>query len=335
MAAFTIEDRLLTNGAYGFPKGQKRRVKPVALACIHITGNLSTSRMTDRAGAMAERNYANRAGSGGPSAHLYVARSGLYAVRAVSQAYAAWSNGDVSSPNTGNPGIRRVLALRAKGYNANEAYWVEFENVGHPSGYRVTDGQQRLNAEVIRRRAELSGLDINRETVHGHWEINGIDRQNCPDKEHEAFLREVIAYARDMPTPAPTPGGDEDMNSYAVPKAPANAVVRLGANLYTTTELKPGTVVDGRQNIENVSPGPRRMPFHGQVLPGVKAVEYVNASGVHTGFVYFVRDADVSGIEAITIPPSAAQLDAAGDAGYAAGVKAVKAAAAAVSEVRP
>ena len=124
----------LTNTAYGFPRGKTRRIKPVALACIHITGNSHTAAYTDlHAAARAERNYANRSGSNGPSATHYIARDG-WTLEAIDwRRYAAWSNGDVNSPHTTNAGIRRVLVLRAKGYNANEAYWLETENVGYRS----------------------------------------------------------------------------------------------------------------------------------------------------------------------------------------------------------
>jgi hypothetical protein len=52
---------LLTNKAYGYPtRGARRRGKPTILACLHQTANA-------KATAMQERNYANRAGSWGPS----------------------------------------------------------------------------------------------------------------------------------------------------------------------------------------------------------------------------------------------------------------------------
>ncbi|MBI2776806.1 MAG: N-acetylmuramoyl-L-alanine amidase [Chloroflexi bacterium] len=123
----------LTNKAYGYPtRGASRRIKAPILACIHITGNRHTAANPDRhQAARDERNYANRPGSNGPSAHYYVARDG-WAIEAIDPAkYAAWSNGDVASPNTANAGIAKVLALRTKGYNANEAYWLEFECVGY------------------------------------------------------------------------------------------------------------------------------------------------------------------------------------------------------------
>lgn len=195
----TIVRQLLTNQAFGFPRGKPRRILPVALAMIHITGNRNTASNPDvRAAAQGERNYANRAGSDGPSATLYVARDG-WGIEAVdADRFAAWSNGDVNAPNTANPGIRRVLAMRAKGYNANEAYWEEFEAVGFGTRWPINDAQKDTIAARIAARSIKSGLPIDRARVHGHWEINGVDRRNCPVSysQREAFLNDIIARAR-------------------------------------------------------------------------------------------------------------------------------------------
>lgn len=217
-----IVDALLTNKAYGFPtRGAPRRVAPIALACLHITGNSATASMTDlHAAARAERNYANRADSQGPSAHFYIARDG-WALRAIDPVkFAAWSNGDVNEPHRANPGIVDVLELRAKGYNANEAYVLEIENVGHgPSGHPVTAEQRQSCAELIAAHAKRTGLPVSRATVHGHWEINGVDRLSCPCPvtRHEAFLGDVIDRARAIlapPPPAdPTPYSQADLDA--------------------------------------------------------------------------------------------------------------------------
>jgi hypothetical protein len=80
----TTITRLLTNKAYGYPtRGARRRRKPTILACLHQTANA-------KATAIQERNYANRAGSTGPSATAYIDRDGTI-VRAIDPAkYAAW-----------------------------------------------------------------------------------------------------------------------------------------------------------------------------------------------------------------------------------------------------
>lgn len=57
---------LLTNKAYGYlRRGARGRRKPTILACLHQTANA-------KATARQERDYANRAGSHGPSATAYV-----------------------------------------------------------------------------------------------------------------------------------------------------------------------------------------------------------------------------------------------------------------------
>jgi N-acetylmuramoyl-L-alanine amidase len=190
---------LLTNKAYGYPRrGAQRRVTAPILACIHITGNRRTAANPDRhQAARDERNYANRASSAGPSAHYYVARDG-WAIEAIDPArYAAWSNGDVAGPNTTNAGIAKVLALRAKGYNANEAYWLEFECVGYGSTYPITKAQRQFCATRIAAMAKATGLPVSRATVHGHSDLNSVGRASCPWSKAslEAFLADVIARA--------------------------------------------------------------------------------------------------------------------------------------------
>lgn len=163
---------LLTNRAYGFPQGAKRRVKPVALICVHITGN---SKLPS---ALNERNYANRVGSKGPSAHDYIDRDG-HIVHAIDTAYAAWSNGDVQSPLANKPGVQTVLNLRARGYNANEAYVREVECVGYGSANPVTDAQLHAIAALIAADSQQWGIAISRSTVHTHAYLNTVTRPSC------------------------------------------------------------------------------------------------------------------------------------------------------------
>jgi LysM repeat protein len=196
---------LLTNKAYGYAaRGARRRVTAPILACIHITGNRRTAANPDRhQAARDERNYANRPGSNGPSAHYYVARDG-WAIEAIDPAkYAAWSNGDVASPNTANAGVAKVLALRTKGYNANEAYWLEFECVGYGSTYPITKAQQQFCATRTAAMAKATGLAVNRATIHGHSDLNSVNRASCPcaKASREAFLGDVIARANALLRP--------------------------------------------------------------------------------------------------------------------------------------
>ena len=218
----TVITNHLTNGAYGFPRGAVRRATPVALACIHITGNSSTAGMFDvRQAAQNEKTYANRPGSNGPSAHYYIARDG-WAIEAIDPTkYAAWSNGDVSKPHTTNPGVARVLAMfQTAGHNPNEAYWLEIENVGS-NALPITASQIQTMASLIAKMSIASGLPINRTTVHGHWEINGIDRQSCPNPlaRHETFLNLIISAAQGLRSPT-LPGKEAGVTVVIIEKFP-------------------------------------------------------------------------------------------------------------------
>lgn len=193
----TIVSDPLTNKAYGFPvRGAKRRIKPVVLAVIHITGNPKNQ---GKDAAQNERDYANRAHSGGPSAHYYLNRDGG-GVKAIDPVlYAAWSNGDVVNPDMSNDGVKELVKLKAKGYNANEGCYLEIENVGYPQPEgQMTKEQRRRCARLIARASIATGLRINRNTVLAHADINSVDRQRCPalPKLREETLNDIIARAR-------------------------------------------------------------------------------------------------------------------------------------------
>lgn len=277
----TVVRQLLTNGAYG-----RRRVRPFVLAVIHITGNSKTAAYNDpHKGAQAERNYANRDDSDGPSATMYVARDG-WAIEAIdADRNWAWSNGDVSKPNTANPGIRRVLALRAKGYNANEAYIEEFECVGFPRTFPITDEQIQTMGQRIRERSRQTGIPIDRETVHGHWEINGVDRQLCPDIDHEAFLLRVIAAAKGQ--------GDDSVKAFRSTLMPAIGTIAKGTWLYDDSDLGPSSA-----NVQ-VDPG-RDFPYLG-FLDNSKG-ESVRIVVTDNGVAMFTPAAKVTNIRPLPAP---------------------------------
>ena len=189
----------LTNKAYGYPtRGAARRIKAPILACIHITGNRRTAANPDRhQAARDERNYANRAGSNGPSAHYYVARDG-WAIEAIDPArYAAWSNGDVAGPNTANAGDRQGARPARQGLQRQRGVLARVECVGYGSTYPITKAQRQFCATRIAAMAKATGLPINRATVHGHSDLNSVNRAPCPcpKASREAFLGDVIARA--------------------------------------------------------------------------------------------------------------------------------------------
>lgn len=168
---------LLTNGAYGNyggrARGATRRVAPKLLACVHITGNESIPSATN------ERNHANRANSGGPSAHDYIDRDGK-AVHAIDEIkYCAWSNGDIKTPNTALALVKTVLAEKAKGFNPNELFVREIECVGYPGTHPITPAQLETVAQMIAHDSMRTGIPISRATVGTHADLNSVDRARC------------------------------------------------------------------------------------------------------------------------------------------------------------
>jgi len=178
---------LLTNKAYGYPtRGARRRRKPTILACLHQTANATAT-------AIGERNYANRAGSPGPSATTYIDRDGTI-VRAIDPAkYAAWSQGDVASPNTKIP---TIAAAVASGVNLNEWFYESIECSGAGTE-PFTDAQFEAVAHVVAAASQALGIPVNRSTVVVHADINSVSRRSdpWPPVTREARVKRVIARA--------------------------------------------------------------------------------------------------------------------------------------------
>lgn len=200
-----ITEALLTNSAYGYPRGAVRTHPVYVLAVLHQTANAS-------ADAYQERDYANRVGSMGPSATYYVDSDGS-AVHAVNGTkYAAWGSGDLDHPNTAILTVSRIATdARVHGINANEAVFEQIECCGAgPEPY--TDVQFESVAQLIAARARLYGLPIDRTTVLVHADLNSVDRASdpWPASTREARIARVIDRARkileaDMPLVSPTP----------------------------------------------------------------------------------------------------------------------------------
>ena len=189
---------LLTNTAYGYPRGASRRVKPKLLACVHITGN--PNEPADEH-AQAERNYANRPDSQGPSAHDYINRDGSL-VHAIETDYAAWSNGKLDAPNTALPLVQTVLSMVADGYNPNEAYVREVECCGR-GAYPVTEAQLETVAQLIAADSIEWGIPISRETVGTHADLDSVNRRSCafPASVREERLARLIERAQEIAEP--------------------------------------------------------------------------------------------------------------------------------------
>lgn len=278
--AGAIVSRPFTNGAYGFPdRRDVRRIAPVVLGVCHITGNSRTAAAdatTAGLGTRGEYNYANRAGSTGPSAHAYVDRHGNAILALNWRRFAAWSNGDLIRPDTTNLGVRRLLALVARGYNANEGCGVEAELSGYGTAYPVNTPQIDLFARLVAEAADewqaefrkLTGATgaavIRRDTVLGHFHINSVNRSNCPcpPGRHDAVMDLIVERARAWyvrlfaPAPAPVPVPPPPAEEYPVIEVTDRAahliVIRQGA---TILDLNGKPLVEVTNVAERLSPG--------------------------------------------------------------------------------
>ncbi len=174
----------LTNKAYGYPtRGAQRRRKPTVLAVLHQTANA-------KAGPMDERDYANRAGSMGPSATAYVGKDGTV-VRAVDPArYAAWSQGDVAHPDAVAQG--HIVP----GVNFNELVFESIEVCG-AGAQPFTPAQFEAVAQLLAAAHRATGLTVDRAHVLAHADVNSVSRASdpWPASTREAYMARVITRA--------------------------------------------------------------------------------------------------------------------------------------------
>ena len=153
----------LTNRAYGYPtRGAARRRKPTVLAVLHQTANA-------KAGPMDERDYANRAGSMGPSATAYVGKDGTV-VRSVDPVkYAAWSQGDVAHPDA------LALSHIVAGVNFNELVYESIEVCGAGT-QPFSAAQFEAVAQLLAAAHKATGIPVDRAHVLAHADVNSVSR---------------------------------------------------------------------------------------------------------------------------------------------------------------
>lgn len=187
---------ILTNRAYGYPRGATRRHVPYVLAVLHQTSNANAT-------ARQERDHANRAGSNGPSATYYVDRDGT-AVHAVDGTrFASWGAGDVNHPDTK---IATVARFVREHVNPNEVAWEQIEVCGAGSE-PYTAAQFETVAQLVAARSKASGLPISRSTVLAHRDIDTVNRPSdpWPAAHREAHMATIIARAKAILKPPAPP----------------------------------------------------------------------------------------------------------------------------------
>lgn len=173
---------------WGFPLGALRSTPPSAKAfsVVHITGNSRlpsadgeiTWRQTDPALQNSATFFVNRDGSIrqalGDPLHM-----------------APWANGVIREADRSND---RIAAVLADGVNPNIRTIVAIENVGYEPGSPLTEAQKKANARIITYYHQKADVPVNRETVIGHYQIDGVERQHCPSHDH-SVVDEIVALA--------------------------------------------------------------------------------------------------------------------------------------------
>lgn len=201
--------KLLTNDAYGFPRGSKKRRAAAQVFVIHITGN---AKNLGPDAAKNERDYANRSNGSGPSATYYVnrpdAKGEVEVIQALELAWAPWTNGDLHNPQVSKPGWTKYIGpVLRRGLNANEPC-VTFECVGG-TGSPVTNEQLDAVADVIAEAAKTLNITkiVPWENLMPHAVFDSETRASCfaPPSKQDGALARVAARANAGLNPAPAP----------------------------------------------------------------------------------------------------------------------------------
>jgi hypothetical protein len=179
---------------WGYPMGSLRPIPPPAktYSVIHITANLATAE-NEAAWRIRDTALQN-------SATFFVNRDGSV-VQLLGDPFRMdpWANGDVKTPDLTNP---RIAQMVRDGVNANERTLVAIENVGNeiawgsvPGGHPITPAQEETDARIIAYYHSQVGMPISRETVIGHYQLNSVNRANCPSRD-KAIIDRIVARAR-------------------------------------------------------------------------------------------------------------------------------------------
>jgi len=170
---------------WGYPMGSLRPVPQAsqAYSVIHITANLASAQ-NELAWRLNDPGLQN-------SATFFVNRDGsIWQALADPFRMDPWTNGDINGPDLSNP---RIAAVVQGGVNANERSLITIENVGREPTYPITQAQVNSSGRIIAYYHKKLGLPVNRETVIGHYQINSVDRFNCPSTDKRIIDRIIAA----------------------------------------------------------------------------------------------------------------------------------------------
>jgi hypothetical protein len=182
---------------WGFPQGVLRPTPPVAKAfsVIHITGNPGDPIAT----AEGEAAWRINDPANQNSATFFVNRDGSVVQTLGDPLHMdPWANGIARNPDRTNA---RIAAALNDGVNLNERTIVAIENVGRPNDLPITPAQEKADAAIIAHYHAAAGVPIRRSTVVGHYQIDSVERPNCP-AINKAVIDRIVALAQGL-TAAP------------------------------------------------------------------------------------------------------------------------------------
>lgn len=177
----------------GYKNGHTRRVDGI---CWHITEGTNSLGWLTNPASQASANY-------------LIARDGtIYEL--VPPTVDAWANGKVDFPDTGNPLIAHWLTEKVNGVAVNfNQRTVSIEHEGFTSkGKGGSLTAKQVDATVALTAWLCGEFDVDADQVHilGHYEIDSVDRKDCPGfsaAEWNGWVGRVAALVK----PAPAPGG--------------------------------------------------------------------------------------------------------------------------------
>jgi hypothetical protein len=186
----------------------------LAVSVVHTTAGLSN--------AAAQVTYSARVGSQ-VTATFWVNRDGSV-VQSLPDPLrqGPWTNGILNRPDLTNP---RIAAMVRDGANPNTRSLITIENVSLEPGAPITTAQQQTCAALVKYYHAKAGVPINRETVVGHYQIDSVNRPNCPST-NKAIINEIVGIATGA---TPTTGVDDVLNQMQYPWP--RAVYTKGGNV--------------------------------------------------------------------------------------------------------
>jgi N-acetyl-anhydromuramyl-L-alanine amidase AmpD len=172
------------------------------------------------------------------SAHYGVARDGRV-YQWVKEEDTAWANGIVNHPQTAISWIADKVVNQ--GIDANY-FTVSIEHEGY-TGKAFSETQYQATLWLHRQIIARHGVQVDRQHLNGHFEIDSINRPNCPGSAFpwDRLMKDLAASAATVPAATAPTGADTSVDGIVVGAFGPGTVILQGAFV----RAKPSFGVDG------------------------------------------------------------------------------------------